>query len=303
MNGYYKDGITMGTGNGNGFKTGGCDPNASGYKTLKHNMTLINCISFYNKAKGFDQNHNRGSVMMLNCTAFNNGNGSGTSGDLYNYAFPETLATSAGKLLTAKNCISLGSTSGVQLCPNPTSVVVATNSWSDNSTYPTSVTSATSADFITIDTTGVRGPRKSDGSLPDITFMHLAPGSQFINAGTDVGIPFNGSAPDLGAFETVGPVHVVDGSTARVLGFQLMQNYPNPFNPSTNIAYQIAKSGLVSLKVYDLLGREIVTLVNENKSPGTYTAQWNAAGMPSGMYFSRLESTGEQQIRKMILIK
>jgi len=113
MNGYYKDGITMGTGNGNGFKTGGCDPNASGYKTLKHNMTLINCISFYNKAKGFDQNHNRGSVMMLNCTAFNNGNGSGTSGDLYNYAFPETLATSAGKLLTAKNCISLGSTSGV----------------------------------------------------------------------------------------------------------------------------------------------------------------------------------------------
>jgi hypothetical protein len=208
MNGYYKDGVTMGTGNGNGFKTGGCDVNASGYKTLKHNMTLIRCISFYNKAKGFDQNHNRGSVTMLNCTAFNNGNGSSTSGDKFNYAFSETLATSAGKELIAKNCISLGSTNGVQLSPSPTPVLVATNSWPEHATYPTNVTSATSADFISIDTTGVRGPRKADGSLPDIAFVHLVTGSQFIDAGIDVGFPFLGPAPDLGAFESSYPLPV-----------------------------------------------------------------------------------------------
>jgi hypothetical protein len=285
-NGYLKNGAA-GTGNGNGFKMGGGDKvgSASNGDSLRHNMTLINCLSFNNLVKGFDQNNNRGSMTLINCTGYANGT--------YNFSVPGFIRV--GQTLTVKNCISLAS-SGVTLAgvPNP---ILATNSWLS------SFGDATNADFISIDTTGVRGPRKADGSLPDITFMHLAPGSQFIDAGTDVGIPFNGSAPDLGAFETTGPVHVVDGSTARVLGFQLMQNYPNPFNPSTNIAYQIAKSGLVSLKVYDLLGREIVTLVNENKSPGTYTAQWNAAGMPSGMYFSRLESTGEQQIRKMILMK
>jgi hypothetical protein len=134
--------------------------------------------------------------------------------------------------------------------------------------------------------------------------MYLATGSQFIDAGTNVGLPFNGTAPDLGCFETSGTTGIAErNSGIQITGFRLNQNYPNPFNPSTNIAYQIAKSGLVTLKIYDLLGREIVTLVNENKSPGTYTAQWSAANMSSGMYFSRLESNGEQQIRKMILMK
>ena len=69
----------------------------------------------------------------------------------------------------------------------------------------------TNADFISIDTLGVRGPRKSDGSLPDIEFLHLAAGSDLIDAGTDVGLPFSGIAPDLGAFETglVVPVELI----------------------------------------------------------------------------------------------
>ena len=306
MNGYYKDGITMGTGNGNGFKTGGCDANADGYKILKHNMTLINCISFYNKAKGFDQNHNRGSVTMLNCTAFNNGNGSGASGDMYNYAFPETLATSAGKMLTVKNCISLGSISGVQLCPNPTPVVVSTNSWL------TPFNGATNADFISIDTTGVRGPRKADGSLPDIAFMHLTSTSQFVDAGTDVGLPFLGRAPDLGCFESGYVTGVKDQNDASIPNvFTLYQNYPNPFNPSTTITYQVPYVGIqnfVSLQVYDILGRNVATLVNEVKPAGTYMAVWNASGMSSGMYFIRLSARSETgqpslQTRKMLLTK
>ena len=297
MNGYYKDGITMGIGNGNGFKTGGCDADASGNKTLKHNMTLINCISFYNKAKGFDQNHNRGSVTMLNCTAFNNGNGSAASGDMYNYAFPETLATSAGKLLTVKNCISLGSSYGVQLCPSPTPVIAAANSW----LVP--FTGATAADFITVDTTGVRGPRKSDGSLPEIPFMHLARGSQFIDAGTNVGLPFNGSAPDLGCFESSYTTSVGSENDLKIDGFRLLQNYPNPFNPSTTIVYQVAKYGLVTLTIYDVLGREIARLVNEEKPAGMYTTVWDAIQMPSGIYFSMLTSNGERQTRKMVLMK
>jgi len=304
MNGYYKDGITIGTGNGNGFKTGGCDTVTGGLRFLKHNMALKNCVAFYNKAKGFDQNHNRGTVTMLNCTAFNNGNGSSKSSDWFNYAFPETLATLAGKLLTAKNCISLGSTSGVQLCPDPTPVVVATNSWPDNSTYPTIVTSATSADFVSIDTAGVRGPRKADGSLPDITFMHLVQGSQFIDAGTDVGLPYNGTAPDLGAFETTGSVYVGDGSTARVLGFQLMQNYPNPFNPSTIIRFRVYRQGSAKLHVINILGQKIADLFSGPAEPGNiYSVQFEAESLPSGVYLSVLESGGKRQIMKMIHMK
>ena len=62
--------------------------------------------------------------------------------------------------------------------------------------------SVTDADFVSLDTAGITGPRKPDGSLPDISFMHFAVGSELIDAGTVVGLPFNGSAPDLGAFES-----------------------------------------------------------------------------------------------------
>jgi hypothetical protein len=116
-------------------------------------------------------------------------------------------------------------------------------------------------------------------------------------------LPFNGSGPDLGCFESSYPTSVAIEHDLRIDGFQLLQNYPNPFNPTTTIIYQLAKAGFVTLTIYDVLGREVVTLVNEVKSAGTYTAVWNADRMPSGMYFSQLNSNGEQQIRKMILMK
>jgi hypothetical protein len=304
MNGYLKNG-TIQTGNGNGFKTGGCDTVDDGIRRLRHNMILKNCIAFDNKAKGFDQNHNRGTVTMLNCTAFNNGNGSSESGDWYNYAFPETLATSAGKMLTVKNCISFGSINGVQLCPNPTPVIVATNSWPDN---PPFNTVAIAADFISVDTSGVRGPRKADGSLPDITFMHLKSGSQFVNNGTEVGLPYNGSAPDIGCFETVEETSVKEAYSSGVTRFQLFQNYPNPFNSTTIIKFYIRTYNYISLQIYDILGREVVTLVNGIQNPGMHSVSWdgnNSAGhkLGSGIYFCRIKGDAGFMITvKMIIL-
>jgi photosystem II stability/assembly factor-like uncharacterized protein len=83
----------------------------------------------------------------------------------------------------------------------------------------------------------------------------------------------------------------------------LSQNYPNPFNPSTAISYQIASFGMVSLRVYDLLGREIATLVNEAKTSGSYTATFNATNIPSGVYFYRLQSGSFAQTKRLVLIK
>jgi photosystem II stability/assembly factor-like uncharacterized protein len=85
--------------------------------------------------------------------------------------------------------------------------------------------------------------------------------------------------------------------------FALHQNYPNPFNPSTTINYQLAKTGYVKLTVFDLLGREVATLVNENQSAGNHKITFNAQNSTSGMYFYRLTTGNFTQIMKMTLMK
>ena len=86
-------------------------------------------------------------------------------------------------------------------------------------------------------------------------------------------------------------------------GFSLNQNYPNPFNPTTTIKFQIPTSGFVSLKVFDLLGREVATLVNEELQPGSYERVFDANGMRSGVYLCRLQAGNLQLTKKLILIK
>lgn len=85
--------------------------------------------------------------------------------------------------------------------------------------------------------------------------------------------------------------------------FGLFQNYPNPFNPSTNIKYQIANNKLVVLKIYDILGREIQTLVNEKKSPGTYEVTFDGSKLASGIYFYTLTVEDFKETKKFVLLK
>jgi len=85
--------------------------------------------------------------------------------------------------------------------------------------------------------------------------------------------------------------------------FSLSQNYPNPFNPSTKINFSIPKNGFVTLKIFDILGKEVMTLVNEQKTAGTYDVQFNAVNFSSGTYFYRIESGDFKDIKKMLLIK
>ena len=87
------------------------------------------------------------------------------------------------------------------------------------------------------------------------------------------------------------------------LTFQLKQNYPNPFNPTTQIKFSIKESGLVSLKVFDILGTEVATLVNNEYPVGSYTVDFNAAGLASGIYFYKIQSGNFVETKKMILMK
>ncbi len=274
MNGYLKTGLPS-VGNGNGYKMGGSDS-----ANLSHNMILKKCLAFHNRVKGFDQNNDRGSMTLLNCTAYSNGTNYGMSGPI-----------AAGSVMTLENCISAG-TGGVSILAT---AVQATNSW-----MPPFV--VTNEDFVSVDTTGMRGPRNSDGSLPDVPFMHLAPGSDLIDSGTYVGLPYYGSAPDLGCYETL-PSAVAENGTAPG-AFALEQNYPNPFNPTTEILFSVARSGRAELAVYDVLGRKVATLFDALAQTGRqYRVTFDASGLASGVYFYTLESGARMDSKKLVLFR
>ncbi|MBJ7537391.1 fibronectin type III domain-containing protein [Marinomonas transparens] len=174
-NGYLENG-SLGDGDGNGFKTGGSDN-----KDLKHNAILINTIAAGNAVDGYDHNSNRGKVTIHNSIAYKNGR---------NISFSNT---NKAERLEIKNTISYDpENSSDQL--NASSTSISNNSWQNG-------ISVSSGDFKGLNINDLLKPRKSDGSLPDIDFFHLKSGSDLIDAGTDVDQSYNGSAPDIGAFE------------------------------------------------------------------------------------------------------
>ena len=106
------------------------------------------------------------------------------------------------------------------------------------------------------------------------------------------------------ALDTTNIVSVKDGSNSEIpTTFKLEQNYPNPFNPTTSIEYRVASTEYVTLKVYDVLGREVATLVNEEKPAGTYEIKWNAENLSCGAYFYQLKAGDFVQTKKLILMK
>jgi hypothetical protein len=99
------------------------------------------------------------------------------------------------------------------------------------------------------------------------------------------------------------PVVGIDDDELLPDVYSLSQNYPNPFNPTTLIKYSIQSAGFVSIKIFDVLGREVSTLVNQNQNPGEYTIQFNGSGLSSGIYFYQIESGSFHNVKKMMLVK
>jgi hypothetical protein len=89
----------------------------------------------------------------------------------------------------------------------------------------------------------------------------------------------------------------------NVFNFRLNQNYPNPFNPSTTISYQLSSEGFVTIKVYDVLGKELTTLVNDIKQSGIHELNFDASDYGSGIYMYRMTINNFTQTRKMIILK
>jgi parallel beta-helix repeat protein len=144
--------------------------------------------------------------------------------------------------------------------------------------------------------------------------LHLSASSSAVNAGIvvdsvgamdyDGDARIAGASVDIGADEYSSSTSVQqEPNTVHPTTMLMCRNFPNPFNPSTVIDYQLPMSGRANLKVYDVLGREVATLVNEIKTAGNYTVVWNAGSCASGIYFSVLQSGLERTTHKMILMK
>jgi len=148
-------------------------------------------------------------------------------------------------------------------------------------------------------------------SLNQVYASLLSPGSDLFTAigiSTDgqyiVGYGLNGvTNQNEGYLLAVNGISAVDESQSAPDGFLLSQNYPNPFNPSTSIGYRISDRGFVSLNVYDVLGNEVATLVNEEKSAGSYEIVFDAKELTSGIYFYTIKAGSFVETKKMILIR
>ena len=120
---------------------------------------------------------------------------------------------------------------------------------------------------------------------------------------TDGGVTRDGwYVDDIGVFIYTIPTEI-SGDAESVFAFSLGQNYPNPFNPSTKIKYSIPALGFVNLKVYDMLGNEVATLVNEEKPAGGYAVEFDASGLSSGIYFYKLQAGNYLDTKKMLMLK
>ncbi len=113
----------------------------------------------------------------------------------------------------------------------------------------------------------------------------------------------NFSSWELGNFDYISPFTAIENLDADISSFKLSQNYPNPFNPSTTINYLIPELSFVTIKVYDILGNEIATLVNANNPVGSYEVKFDAVSLPSGIYFYRLQAGSFVETKKMLMIK
>ncbi len=136
---------------------------------------------------------------------------------------------------------------------------------------------------------------KISTGLPQTTLFPIIVANGYLYSGTDGNSIWKRQLTDFTA------VHEIPDAVPS--GFSLSQNYPNPFNPTTNFTFQILDFGLVTLRIYDVVGREVATVVNDNLHPGTYTASWDASGQPSGVYYYRLMSGAGSEIKKMVLTK
>lgn len=244
LNGFTENGSKGG--DGFGFKLGVTSRDFSS----DHLRTITNCMAFYNRLGGFGINHALCIVWMFNNTAFHN-----SIGDEYSLGF--AFDDHEGIYHILQNNLGYDNQNSRGLDANWTSeCTVDHNSWDSDITL-------NNADFISTDSSGVSSPRDDEGNLPNLNFMKLAAGSDLIDAGTDVGIAYNGNAPDIGAYEFgsyIPPSPLYSSSSIENLTPTLLQiNY--------NLA--LRSSAVPSISAFNIKVNSVARTVNSISISGT----------------------------------
>lgn len=284
-------GFSSFNGDGNGFKLGGAN---TACKMTVRRCVALNCM--WGATGGFAYNDNTDAITLLNCTAIH-------CGRSYN------MQQSAVNIIT--NCADWGAT-------RPAPKDVSSSSICTNCTWTLGIAVDTTM-FTTVAESAAAEPRLADGSLPT-KFARLVSGSALLDKGKDIGFAFTGSAPDLGAYELNQAVptvpdsifHIPNSTTTKVeveenllpKAMTIVRNYPNPFNPATKITFTVAEKGKTTLKIFDMLGREVTELYNDIADPArSYTVDFNASHLTSGIYFSVVQTGNQRAVSKMVLLK
>lgn len=257
------------TGNGNGFKVGG--------NSVAADNVLTRCVAIGHPKKGFDQNNNTGSITLYNCTGYGNN---------INFGFGNPVQS--GKKHIFKNNISLSGTISIS------------NATQQNNSWNLSVTVNTS-DFTSTSTSLSIGVRQSNGDLPDNLPFKLVQQSDLIDKGTNVGLSYSGSNPDLGYFESnyttskkINTDIVVETIEDNNSGFTL-NYYPNPVKNILTIELDDEMTKGAVIQLFDLSGKVII-----NKIVNGQTQNLNLENLPSGIYIFTLTTAGNKIIRRII---
>ena len=146
-----------------------------------------------------------------------------------------------------------------------------------------------------------------DGKEPNETLGWSISGGGDINGDGDleivIGSPYAAGYGKVSIYTFDEATEIESEEEGMPSGFSLSQNYPNPFNPTTSIEYSVSSSGNVSIKVYNMLGQEVMTLVNEMKSPGIYNVMMDGSRLASGVYIYRMTAGSFQSVKKFVLMK
>ncbi|MFD0990139.1 T9SS type A sorting domain-containing protein [Mariniflexile jejuense] len=292
-NGYSTGFVSRG--DGTGFKAGGYGKGGTAYTDVVNRYapipmnTIQFCVAVKNRLRGFYANHHLNGNKWFNNTAFQNP---------VNYTMlnckalnPTDFATDVpgwGHIMA--NNLGAGATSQ-ELADIDKPECSLNNNYFD---LPVTINAS---DFISFDHTLLMSPRKADGSLPDTDFFRLAPGSDLIDAGYDIGFAYYGSAPDLGYLES-SSLSIKNHNTL----FNVI-NYPNPFSTKTNIVFNLTQASKIKVSVYNLMGVKVLELPEETCYTGKNNITLNRNKLSTGNYLVVLESSNNQKTSKLMTVK
>lgn len=264
-NGFSTDFVSLA--DGNGFKIGGYGlaPVVSRLPNPIPSNLVVKCLAYRNKANGFYANHHveAGNYWYHNSAYRNSTNFNMLSQRISKSIFTgrDTTISGPGIGHVLHNNVSL------RFGNQRDTLNMGTSEMSYNSFTPGSRITVTASDFLSTDGTALMSPRKADGSLPDIDFMHLKSGSQLIDKGKKLGLPYEGEAPDLGAFE-----YKVALTDVQSVGMMKTYLYPNP---TADIVY-FSLSPLKEVKVVSIQGKMIVNF--------KHIVRLDVSSLPRGLF-------------------